>query len=73
MLQPDRQSILPRTVRPVVSTLPQARHRYGPPDPKVVGLSLAGGACPKAHPTLTAIAAVRSGDPVTLLRDGESW
>ncbi|WP_416236531.1 RecQ family ATP-dependent DNA helicase [Pseudorhodobacter sp.] len=64
--------ILPRTVRPDVSALPQTRLRYVSPDPKLVDLSFAG-RLPKGYPTLASIAAAQPGDPVTLFRDGERW
>lgn len=64
--------ILPRTLRPDVSALPQTRLRYVSPDPKLVDLSFAGRLA-EGHPTLTSIAAARPGDLVTLLRDGDRW
>jgi ATP-dependent DNA helicase RecQ len=72
MVQLGDQSILPRTVRPDVSSLPQARLRYVPPDPKLVDLSFAG-RLPQGHPTLAAIAAACPGDPVTLISNGDRW
>ena len=71
-VRPDEQAILPRSLKPDTASLPRARLRYVPPDPKLVDLSFAG-RLPEGHPSLVAIAAARPGDPVTLLRDGERW
>jgi ATP-dependent DNA helicase RecQ len=54
------------------TALPRARHRYVPPDPKLVDLSFAGRLKP-GNPSLTAIAAARPGDPVHLSCDGDRW
>lgn len=43
-----------------------------PPDPKLVDLSFAGRLRP-GDPSLAAIAAARSGDPVHLIRYGDRW
>jgi ATP-dependent DNA helicase RecQ len=66
------EAILPRRVTPDTATLPRARLRYLPPDPKLVDLSYAGRLKP-GHPALAAIAAASPGDPVQLIRDGDRW
>jgi ATP-dependent DNA helicase RecQ len=65
-------AILRRQVTPDTFALPQARLRYVPPDPKWVDLSFAG-RLRDGHPSLTAIAEARAGDPVTLLGEGARW
>ncbi len=71
-LRPDGTAILPRRVTPDTGTLPRARLRYVPPDPKLVDLSFAGRLL-HGHPSLVAITAARPGDPVRLFRDGDRW
>jgi ATP-dependent DNA helicase RecQ len=63
---------MPRRVTPDTATLPRARLRYVPPDPKLVDLSFAGRLKP-GDPWLKAIAAARPGDPVHLIGDGDRW
>jgi ATP-dependent DNA helicase RecQ len=65
-------AILPRRVTPDTATLPRARLRYMPPDPKLVDLSYAG-RLKAGHPALAAITAAIPGDPVQLIRDGDRW
>ena len=72
LVRSDGQSILPRRVTPDTEALPRARQRYIPPDPKLVDLSFAG-RLPQGQLSLAAIAEARSGDPVTLIREGERW
>jgi hypothetical protein len=66
------EAILPRRVTPDTATLPRARLRYLPPDPKLVDLSYAG-RLKAGHPALSAIASASPGDPVRLIRDGDRW
>ncbi len=65
-------AILSRRVTPDAASLPRARLRYVPPDPKLVDLSFAGRLW-SGDPSLAAIAAARPGDPVHLIRDGDRW
>jgi ATP-dependent DNA helicase RecQ len=58
---------MPGTVRPSVGL-----RRYVVPDPKLVDLSYAG-RLPDGHPSLTAVAQARVGDPVSLRREGDRW
>jgi ATP-dependent DNA helicase RecQ len=66
------EAILPRRVTPDTATLPRARLRYLPPDPKLVDLSYAG-RLKTGHLALAAITAARPGDPIHLIRDGTRW
>ena len=66
------EAVLSRRVTPDTASLPRARLRYVPPDPKLVDLSFAGRLKP-GDPSLKAIAAARPGDPVQLIRDGDRW
>jgi len=70
-VQPS-DAILSRRVIPDAATLPRARLRYVPPDPKLVYLSFAG-RLRLGDPSLVAIAGARPGDPVHLIRDGDRW
>lgn len=65
-------AVLSRRVTPEATSLPRARLRYTPPDPKLVDLSFAG-RLRHGDPSLAAIAASRPGDPVQLIRDGDRW
>ena len=65
-------AVLSRRVSPDTASLPRARLRYVPPDPKLVDLSFAG-RLRAGDPSLAAIAAARPGDPVSLIRDGDRW
>ncbi|WP_444668592.1 RecQ family ATP-dependent DNA helicase [Cereibacter changlensis] len=72
LLQPGAPAILPRSVTPCPSALPQDRRRHVAPDLKLVDLSYAG-RMPPGHRALAAITAAKVGDPVTLSRDGDRW
>jgi ATP-dependent DNA helicase RecQ len=65
-------AVLSRRVTPDTAGLPRARRRYVLPDPKLVDLSFAG-RLRSGDPSLSAVAAVRPGDPVQLTRDGDRW
>ena len=65
-------AVLSRRVTPDTASLPRARLRYVPPDPKLADLSFAG-RLRSGDPSLAAIAAARTGDPIHLIRDGDRW
>lgn len=72
LLSSESGSVVLRTVRPDLATLPDSRNRYILPDPKLVDLSYAG-RLRDGDTSLLAISQAKTGDPVTLIRSGDRW
>jgi ATP-dependent DNA helicase RecQ len=64
--------VLSRRVRPDLSAVPEAQRLHVAPDPRLVDLSFAG-RLGSGHPAHAAIAALRPGDPLHLVRDAGRW
>lgn len=71
-LQDGSDAVLRRTITPEIGTLPKSRLRYIMADPTLVDLSYAG-RLRDGHPSHSAIAEAKAGDPVQLRCEGEKW
>ena len=71
-LRADKEAVLARTIKPDTSVIPHAQLHHVSANPGLVDLSYAG-RLKEGDPSLAAIEAARTGDPVHLRRFGDRW